>query len=66
MGDVTDFCVGHGCHCWHVVNELEAMPGPQEERLSQVRARYYDCPHTSERTNLEAYLEELRDLVGTV
>jgi hypothetical protein len=56
----------HMCCCWHVVNTLEAMPGPAEERYAQARDRLADCPHTHERTNLEAYVEELRDQVAAV
>jgi hypothetical protein len=49
----------HDCCCDHVVERLAAMPGPEEERRSVVRDRYYLCPHQWI-TPLEVYLGTLR------
>jgi len=45
----------HGCCCAHVAAEMDAMPGPDEERYAVARERYYACPH-HELTPLEVWL----------
>jgi hypothetical protein len=51
----------HGCCCWHVVNHFEAMPGPEEERFALAKDKLAICPHTDVRTELELYVQTLRD-----
>lgn len=46
----------HDCCCVHVAAEMDAMPGPQEEKYAVARERYYACPH-HELTPLEVWLE---------
>jgi hypothetical protein len=49
----------HDCCCEHVVEQLMAMPSPEEVRRGVVRDRYYACPHQW-LTPLEVYLETSR------
>ena len=49
----------HGCCCDHVVEQLAAVPTPDEVRYGLVRDRYYLCPHQW-LTPLEVYLGTLR------
>ena len=45
----------HRCCCFHVVEELDARPGPDEERYGAAREKYYACPH-HELTPLEVWM----------
>lgn len=38
------------------------MPGPEEECLAVARDKLAICPHTDVRTELELYVEMLRDM----
>jgi hypothetical protein len=45
-----------------VVNHFEAMPGPEQERFWLAKDKLAICPHTDVRTELELYVEMLRDM----
>lgn len=45
----------HNCCCEHVVESLEAMRAPDEERRGLARSKFYNCPH-HDITPLESWL----------
>jgi len=47
----------HGCCCGHVVNQLEAMPGPAEEIANVGRDKLANCPHREVANELEIWVE---------
>ena len=49
----------HDCCCQHVVEHLDAAPGPGRERYAVARDKFYSCPHR-DLTPLEIYLDHLR------